>query len=181
MNRFFLKGARISAFAMMFSLAVHADSAGGDFQTLCTNAWMKKADDAKDKVDFKNFGEKYCGCAAKQPLDNDAAVQKTAKVCMSRTLLHDAMDSLEDEVGLSKAKDSDIADYCQDRWNLVVPKQTADDKKLITAYCECAKPKLVDMLKKTNDMTDKQYYEEIDGVADACAENAVASEPPPKN
>ncbi|AWN75571.1 hypothetical protein LEAN103870_06280 [Legionella anisa] len=175
MNRSFLKGISIFALTMLFSLSANADSAGGDFQTRCTDAWMKKADEAKDKVDFKNFGEKYCGCAAKLPLDNEAAVQKAVKVCMSRTLLHDAMDSIEDDVGLSKAKDSDITDYCKDRWELVLPKPTDEDKKFITAYCECAKPKLVELLKKSNDMTDKQYYDEIDGVADTCADSEVAS------
>ncbi|MCW8397373.1 hypothetical protein OQJ26_01005 [Legionella sp. PATHC038] len=179
----FFKRMAIPVLSLMFALPTYAaDTAGGgDFQTLCTNAWMKKADEAKDKVDFKNFGEKYCGCAAKQPLDNDAAVQKAVHLCMSRTLLHDAMDSLEDEVGLSKAKDSDVADFCQDRWNLVDPKQTDEDKKLISAYCECAKPKLVDLLKRSNDMTDKQYSDEIDSIADNCADNAVASKPTPTN
>ena len=64
--------------------------------------WMNNAADVKDPVDYKNFGEKYCGCAAKEPLDNDAAVQKAVQLCMSRTLIHDAMDSMEDEVGLSR-------------------------------------------------------------------------------
>ncbi|KTD40222.1 hypothetical protein [Legionella parisiensis] len=175
MNRPFLRGISILALTML-SLSVNADSAE-DFQTRCTEAWMKHAEEAKDKVDFKNFGEKYCSCAAKQPLDNEAAFQKAAKLCMSRTLLHDAMDSIEDDIGLSKAKDSDVADYCQDRWDLVLPKPTDEDKKLITAYCECAKPKLVELLKKSNDMTDKQYYSEIDDVADTCADSAVASKP----
>ncbi|KTD05114.1 hypothetical protein [Fluoribacter gormanii] len=174
MNRFFLKGIGISILAMLCSLSTYADTAE-DFQSRCTNAWMKKADEVKDKVDFKNFGEKYCGCAAKQPLDNEAAVQKAAQVCISRTLLHDAMDSIEEDVGLDKAKDSDVADYCQSRWALVIPKQTDEDKKLINTFCDCAKPKLVDLLKKSNDMTDKQYYAEIDTVADTCAESTASS------
>lgn len=177
MNRSSLKRISIFALTMLFSLLVNADAAG-DFQTRCTEGWMKHADEAKDKVDFKNFGEKFCSCAAKQPLDDK---EKAAKVCMSRTLLHDAMDSIEDDIGLSKAKDSDVADYCQDRWDLVLPKPTDEDKKLITAYCECAKPKLVELLKKSKDMTDKQYYDEIDSVADACADSAVASKPSSPN
>src|SRR5437588_7775328 len=46
----------------------------------------------------------YCGCAAKQPLNNDAAVQKAVRLCMSRTLLHDTMDTIEDDVGLEDRK-----------------------------------------------------------------------------
>ncbi len=142
---------------------------GESFQTVCISSWMKKIGDSADKIDFKNFGEKYCTCAAAQPLDNDAAIQKAIQLCMSRTLLHDAMDSLEQEVGLSEAKDTDINEYCEDRWNLVYPKQTDADKQITAAYCECAKPKLMDLIKKADNMTDKQYEEGIDDVASACS------------
>lgn len=167
--------------SMFVSLTVHADPQpqSGDFQTLCTGAWMKKADEAKDKVDYQNFGEKYCNCASKQPLDNDAAVKKAIQLCMSRTLLHDSMDSLEEEINLSKAKESDINDYCLDRWSLVLPKQTDDDKKLINSYCQCAQPKLMALIKQSDNMTDKEYEAGIDKVADDCADNALATKPTP--
>ncbi|AUH71972.1 hypothetical protein [Legionella sainthelensi] len=175
-----LKGPAI-VLTMLFSLTVHADAQqkSGDFQTICTDAWMKNADKAKDKVDYKNFGEKYCSCAAKQPLDNETAVKKAIQLCMSRTLLHDAMDSLEDEITLSKAKESDINDYCLDRWSVVLPEQTDDDKKLINAYCQCAQPKLMDLIKQSDNMTDKEYEAGIDKVADNCTENSLATTPTP--
>ncbi len=175
-----LKGTAV-VLTMFFSFTVHADpqQQSGDFQTLCTDAWMKKADEAKDKLDYKNFGEKYCGCAAKQSLDNDDAVKKAIQLCMSRTLLHDAMDSLEEEITLSKAKESDINDYCLDRWSVVLPKQTDDDKKLINSYCQCAQPKLMELIKKSDNMTDKEYEAGIDKVADDCADNTLATKPTP--
>lgn len=176
MNFSFLKAIVISAFAMLVSVSAYADAAS-DFQTVCTNAWMKKADETKDKVDFKNFGEKYCGCAAKQPLGDDAAIQKAVHLCMSRTMLHDTMDSLGDEIGLSKIKDSDISDYCMNRWELIMPKQTDGEKKLINDYCNCVKPKLMELVKKSNNVTDKQYDETIDNVADGCADMALANKP----
>ena len=175
-----IKQILIAAVAGFFSFAIHADPAkpaGVSFQAACTNAWMEKSADAKDKVDYKNFGEKYCGCAAAQPLDDDAAVQKAIHVCMSRTLLHDAMDSMEDEIGLSKAKDTDIAEHCQDRWDLIYPKQTDADKKQTMAYCECAKPKLMDLVKQSDSMTDKQYDEGVDAVAATCSGDALVSKP----
>lgn len=151
--------------------------AADSFQSVCINSWMQKIGGAADKVDYKNFGEKYCGCAAGQPLDNDAAIQKAIQLCMSRTLLHDAMDSLEEEVGLSEAKDTDVKEYCEDKWNLIYPKQTDEDKKFTSAYCECANPKLMDLMKQADNLTDKQYDEGIDTVAASCSGNVKQEAP----
>lgn len=174
---FSIKQVLIATTVGFLSLSSYAEPSES-FQTVCINSWMKKINDSSDKVDFKNFGEKYCTCAAAQPLDNDAAIQKAIQLCMSRTLLHDAMDSLEEEVGLSEAKDTDINEYCEDRWNLIYPKQTDEDKKITTAYCECAKPKLMDLIKKADSMTDKQYDEGINDVAAACSGNVKQENPP---
>jgi hypothetical protein len=180
MNISRLKPLSAALFASLFSLATYADTAPQSpdaFETACTNAWMQGSDAAKDKVDYKNFGEKYCGCAAKQPLNNDGEVQTAIQLCMSRTLLHDAMDSLEDEVGLKKATDTDISGYCQNRWALVLPNLNDAEKQKTMAYCECAKPKLADLIKQSDNMTDKQYDEGIDTVAADCSSNAVVSKP----
>ncbi|MCL9685658.1 hypothetical protein [Legionella maioricensis] len=173
---FSIKQILVAATMGFLSLSAYAES-GESFQTVCINSWMKKIGDSADKVDFKNFGEKYCTCAAGQPLDNEAAIQKAIQLCLSRTLLHDAMDSLEEEVGLSEAKDTDINEYCEDRWNLIYPKQTDEDKKATTAYCECAKPKLMDLIKKAENMTDKEYDDGINDVAAACSGNVKQETP----
>lgn len=174
MNLSTIKLIFITPVIYLLAYSAHADKTsqpGATFQEGCISKWMKKADEATDKVDYKDFGEKYCGCAATQPLDSAAAIKKAIQVCMSRTLLHDTMDSLEEEVGLSEAKDSDLQEYCQDRWNLIYPKQTDEDKKFTTAYCECAKPKLMDLIKQSDTITDKQYAEAIDKVAANCSGN----------
>lgn len=180
MNCSILKKVLVITTVSFLSLSSYALTSEA-FQTECTNSWMQKSGDAADKVDYKNFGEKYCGCAANQPLDNDAAIQKAIQLCMSRTLLHDAMDSLEEEVGLSEAKDTDINEYCEDRWNLIYPKQTDADKKITTAYCECAKPKLMDLIKQSDNMTDKQYDDGINTIAAACSGNVKQDTPTTAN
>lgn len=185
---------QILAFSLLglCSTGSFADAAppqsGASFATVCVDTWMKKGGQASDKVDYKNFGEKYCTCASTQPLDSDAAIKKAIQICMSRTLLHDAMDSLEEEVGLSEAKDTDVMEYCQDRWNLIYPNQTDADKKVTGAYCECAKPKLLDLLKQSDNITDSQYSESIDNIAAACSGNVKDDQAntstganPPKN
>ncbi len=169
----------VSAVGLLsLSATVYAEE---DFLTSCTNAWMQKINDSADKVDFKNFGEKYCTCAANQLAGQQSPsqdmLQKAIQLCMSRTLLHDAMDSVEEEVGLSEAKDTDVMEYCEDRWNLIYPKQTEEDKKFTTAYCECAKPKLMDLIKQSDNMTDKQYDDAIDNVAAACSGNVKQEAP----
>lgn len=161
----------------LLSLSAHVQADDSLFSS-CTNAWMQKSNDFADKVDFKNFGEKYCGCVATKPLSSKEEIQKAMQLCMSRTLLHDTMDSVEEEVGLSDAKDKDLMEYCEDRWNLVYPKQTNEDKKITTAYCECAKPKLMNLTKQTTKITDKQYDEGIDSIAAECSGNVKQEAPP---
>jgi len=119
MNLPTLKQVIVATTVGLLSLSLYADQTSEAFQTECVSSWMKKAEGAANKVDYKNFGEKYCGCAAKQPLDNDAAIHKAIQLCISRTLLHDAMDSLEEEIGLNEAKDKDINEYCTQQWHSV--------------------------------------------------------------
>ncbi|KTD82958.1 hypothetical protein [Legionella waltersii] len=172
MNLSTIKLFLIAPILSLLAYSVHAENAtqpAPSFQENCVNSWMKKGDEAKDKVDYKDFGEKYCGCAASQKLDSEEAVKKAIQLCLSRTLLHDAMDAMDEEVGLAESKDTDVQEYCEDRWTLIYPKQTDEDKKFTTAYCECAKPKLLDLIKKSDNLTDKQYDEVIDKVADECS------------
>lgn len=176
MNVFSLRQVLIAVTISLLACSSYAE-VNPAFQTECVNSWMKNADQATDKVDYKNFGEKYCGCAAGLPLDNEQAVQKAIQLCMSRTLLHDAMDSVDEEVGLSEAKDTDIDEYCQDRWTLIYPHQSDADKKVTTAYCECAKPKLLDLIKQSDNMTEKQYNDSIDSIAANCSGNVKEEQP----
>ncbi|RAP34747.1 MULTISPECIES: hypothetical protein [Legionella] len=140
------------------------------FQSTCVNAWMGRNTEITDKMDFKNFGEKYCKCAeTQQPLDTQEAINKAAQVCMSRTILQDAMDNVEENVGLDKVTSKDIDDSCHNRWLLVYPKMDENDKKIATSYCDCADPKLVDLSKNSEKMTDDEYYKEIYKIAATCS------------
>lgn len=159
----------------LMSASVYAD---GGFSEACTNAWMKKINDSANKVDFKNFGEKYCTCASAQPLSSKEEIQKAMQLCMSRTLLHDTMDSVEEDVGLSEAKDTDVMTACMGRWDLIYPSQNDEGKKFTKAFCECAQPKLMDLVKKSEQMTDKEYDAGIDTVAASCSGNVQEEAPP---
>jgi hypothetical protein len=139
------------------------------FQAICLDSWMNRYTEVKDKVAYKNFGEKYCNCAQTQPLDNDSAVDKAIHVCISRTLLHDTMDALKTSIGLNKVTDKDIIKHCQERWNLIYPKLTDNGKQATIAFCECSKTQLMDLQKKVNEMTDKEYNEQSDTIAAACS------------
>ena len=174
-----LKSALTAAMVLSSPLMVYADTdnaAAQTFQTGCLKAWMGRSEAIKDKVDYQNFGEKYCACAATQPLATASDVQQAAQICMSRIMLHDTMDSLEDDVGLAKTTSENITEYCHDRWNLIYPSMSEADKTATAAYCECANPKLFDLVKKSDSMTDKTYSNEIDGIAGACSGKVKADE-----
>ncbi len=172
--------ALISFFPLLVFASADVDRQGESFQTICISSWMKRLSDVGDKASYKSFGEKYCSCALTQPLDTDAAVDKAIQVCMSRTLLRNTMDSLEDEVGLDKANDKDVNQYCQDTWNLIYPKMTSQGKQIATSFCDCSQPKLAGLLKDSNSMTDKEYYAQIDTVAASCSGPIQSSQSPAK-
>lgn len=151
------------------------------FQAICLSSWMKRETNVANLTDYKNFGEKYCACALTQPLDTDAAVDKAIQVCMSRTLLRNTMDSLEEEIGLEKASDKDVSQFCQDTWNLIYPKMNDQAKQIATSFCDCSQPKLVSLLKSSTNMTDKDYYAQIDAVAAACSGPIQSSQEPEKS
>jgi hypothetical protein len=151
------------------------------FQAICLSSWMKRETNVANLTDYKNFGEKYCACALTQPLDTDAAVDKAIQVCMSRTLLRNTMDSLEEEIGLEKASDKDVSQFCQDTWNLIYPKMNDQAKQIATSFCDCSQPKLVSLLKSSTNMTDKDYYAQIDAVAASCSGPIESSQEPAKS
>ncbi|WP_131764347.1 hypothetical protein [Legionella drozanskii] len=151
------------------------------FQAICLSSWMKRETNVANMTDYKKFGEKYCACALTQPLDTDAAVDKAIQVCMSRTLLRNTMDSLEEEIGLDKASDKDVSQFCQDTWNLIYPKMNDQAKQIATSFCDCSQPKLVSLIKSSNNMADKDYYDQIDSVAASCSGPIQSSQEPAKS
>ncbi|KTD35664.1 hypothetical protein Lmor_1111 [Legionella moravica] len=179
MRAFSLKRMLVVATLGLCSISAYSDNSAqpdGSFQSVCINSWMDKGKQGTDKVDYKNFGEKYCACASTQPMNTEEEINHAIQICLSRTLLHDAMDSLEEEIGLSDAKANDFTEYCQDRWSLIYPKQTDEDKKFTTSYCGCAQPKLMELIKKSETITDKEYDQSIDAIAAECS-GTVKEEP----
>lgn len=179
-----MKKTRIVIFVVsLLPLIVCAENAGKQaesFQSVCLSSWMKRINEISDKVSYKNFGEKYCGCALTQPLDTDADIDKAIQVCMARTLLHDTMDTIEDKVGLAKATEKDISESCDGLWNLIYPNMSEQAKRATTDFCNCARPKLADLLKNSDTMTDKDYYTQIDIVAATCSGMVKPEETPTK-
>lgn len=140
------------------------------FKNRCVEVWVEKGTDVTDKVAYKNFGEKFCACAVDKPLDNDAAINKTAQLCMSQTLLHDSMDTLSDEKGLANLNTDQIQGACVAKWVSLYPKMADEAKTSTTNFCSCSAPQLNDLVKKQNDVTDKQYSDQINTIADGCAD-----------
>lgn len=184
MNVTYLKSSLLAATLILFPLCSAATEANQtspqeSFQGTCVKSWMKRMDKDQDKTDYRNFGEKYCECAAKHPLDNEKNINKAMQLCMSQTLLQDTMDSLENEVGLDKVTDEDLDEYCADRFKLVFPKMNDKDKQVSTAYCDCAKPRLIQLIKDSEEMTDAQYGSHINEIAATCSSGLENPDPNP--
>lgn len=139
------------------------------FNTHCVKSWMEKSEGVTDKVDYKNFGEKFCNCGSSQPLDTDADVSKAAQMCMSRTMLHDTMDYLEEKKGLDNLSEEKIESACLDKWNMVYPNINEKGKGQIKEYCQCAAPKLNDLNDDRDNVTDKEWNDKVNSIAATCA------------
>ena len=145
-----------------------------NFKSDCVGAWMKSAPtDAEDKLEYQNFGEKYCGCAATKPLSNQDEINKAAQTCMAQTLLRDVMDDMEDDPGLDKLTSDNLLSACKDKWTVVYPKASTDPSAPTNRYCQCATPKLIEINNSADDLTDDQWYAKIDEISVNCAATII--------
>ena len=147
------------------------------FETVCLTSWIKRLPEVQDKISYKNFGQKYCSCALNQPLDTDTEVDKAIRTCMPRTLLQESMDALEDGIGLDKAGAAEINQSCLDKWTLIYPQMSEEAKGYTTTFCSCSQPKLLDLIKISDNKTDKEYYAQIETIAASCSEMIKPSQP----
>ncbi|HAT8180732.1 TPA: hypothetical protein JA361_15080 [Legionella pneumophila] len=140
-------------------------------QSHCLETWLNNADQSIDKETYKQFGDKYCRCISTKNLDNKTGIQKAIKNCLPQTILHDAMDELEEEVTLSEVTTQTIEQYCLNRWSLIYPNQSDEDKKTIQAYCACVKTKLLNFIEQIEKISNKEYNEAINDINTICSEN----------
>lgn len=147
------------------------------FKTNCIKAWMDSAGNTADKVAYQNFGEKYCDCGSKNKLETKEDINKVAQICMSQSILHDTMDGLEDKTGLKNLTAEKIQSGCGDTWKIIYANMDDKTKTATGAYCQCVAPKLYEMTKNSENMTDKTWYEKMNGIAGECAGNVEPNKP----
>lgn len=174
----FLKSILIITASLLLSPTIYAQDASNQdkvFQDACNKAWMEKAGTVSDKTAFQTFGEKYCGCATGKNLTDDAALKQAAHTCMAQTILRDAMDTLQNKPGLQNLTEDQIVTGCKDKWALVYTDMTSDVRTSTTNYCLCAGPKLNKLNNTGDKLSDKQWYDQINVIADQCSGNSSAS------
>lgn len=142
-----------------------------ELQSQCLKSWLKNAGSSMDMEAYKRFGDKYCRCISAQTLNNDTAIQNAIKYCMPQTILHDAMDALEEEVTLSEVNTKTIEEYCLSRWNLIYRNQSLEDQKNISAYCACVKTKLLQFIEQIDQISNAEYNTAINDINMICYEN----------
>lgn len=171
----------INILIMLFSAAfvpAYAADNGLDqvFKDNCIKSWMSKTEGVSDKVEYKNLGEKFCGCVVTKPLKTDAETSQAVQICMSQVLLHDTMDTIEDANGLANLTKETLNSTCLDKWALMNPKMDADTKNQVATYCNCASSQLLELNKNKDNVTDNDWAMKINQIAETCANNVAASQ-----
>lgn len=131
----------------------------------CITNWMAREQDLLDMADYKDFGEQYCSCINKNLPEN----QETRNRCLAQTLLHDTVQNLDEQQELSDAKIPDINTACQSRWDLIFPHMNSTVKNKATLYCHCVQKGLTLLFANSNEISEQQYTDHIDAIADSCA------------
>ncbi|KTC97439.1 hypothetical protein Lgee_1760 [Legionella geestiana] len=138
------------------------------FKNMCVSAWMKSAPDG-DKVDYQDFGEKYCSCAAEKPLTSQEDVNKAAQFCMGKILLRTISDRLEESPGLDKVASKDVEQACKGAWTMITsPGSGAPPAEMVSQFCACVEPQMVKLAKKNEELTDSQWYVKVDAISAGC-------------
>lgn len=157
-----------TAILALFPFTSYAQDDLKSFKKSCVKAWMNKSKSG-DSAEFKSYGEKYCDCVASQAIDTDAQMESAAKLCMSRVLLREAMNALQENGGLSNLNTNKIEMSCVKRWDSIATALAGDSIKPMDIYCRCAAPKLLDLSSNRDSYTETTWAEKIDSIADSCA------------
>lgn len=173
MRHFQLKITLALIAATLVPIISHADDnaakANEAFKARCLEVWVEKGDDVSDKTAYKTFGEKFCACAVDKPLENDAAINRTAQLCMSQTLLNDTMDNLQAQKGKANITADTFQNACVAKWSAIYPKMGDQAKTSTTSFCQCSAPKVGDLVKKQG-LTDNDLSNQLNSIADNCAD-----------
>lgn len=154
------------------SYALDADQAA-EFKKSCSETWVEKSGPVSDKVAYKDFGEKYCQCLTDKPLQPESALKESAGICISQILLTNTMDILESDEGLDNVDETKINQACTTHWALIYTGLTGETKAPDNSYCNCAAPKLNDMNKDRDNLTDKEWSDKINEIAKECSDKVM--------
>lgn len=143
-----------------------------NFQS-CMKAITKHDTPENNTPEYKKFNETMCDCMVEQLKSNhnNEDSNKITKTCFFNALLHYATDNLD-----TNTTDSDMMSACKNMLNVSKDKSSDKEQKMVADFCQCAQPKLLDLFKQSDSMTDQQYKEGIYSIADTCSANIV----PPK-
>jgi hypothetical protein len=153
----------------LISNAANVNQDNEAFKTSCVKNWMQRTVNPADKLEFTNFGAEYCDCIAVKPYINKEGLGKSAQICLSQTLIHDVVDTLEGKEEAANITLDKINKTCQDKWQLVYSKMADKTKQEVSKYCECTSSKLDPLMQSQAKAEDKKYDDKIDSIADGCA------------
>lgn len=154
-----------AAVVCLFSAPIYA--AQEELHQSCMEAMLKDEKPQNNTPELKKFTGQMCDCLiAKMNKNNEVDNKTLSKTCFFSSLLHYATDDLEEN-----ATDSEMMTACRGMLNVHKDKTSDNELKMVADFCQCAQPQLLDLFKKSDSMTDKQYDEGIYSIAGACSAN----------
>ena len=147
-----------------FSLSVYADQS--NLHQNCVSAMIKAKSAEQNSTEYSVFAEKACSCLLEKSPSGDVNDKKINKLCIFSGMLHAVTDDLD-----KNASNSEMMEACKKMVHINNPKPTDEDMNTVNAFCQCAQPKLLELFKKSDSMTDKEYDDGINGIAENCSAN----------
>lgn len=148
----------------LFSLSAYAEQS--NLHQSCVNAVMKEKIPDQKNEQYSLFADKTCGCLLEKSPSGEVSDKKINKLCIFSGMLHAVTDDLD-----KNASDTELMDACKSMLHINNAKPTDEDTKIVNAFCQCAQPKLSELFKKSDSMSDKEYDDGINGIAESCSAN----------
>lgn len=148
----------------LFSLSTYADP--NALHQNCVTALTKEKAPDQDGAAYGVFAENACTCLLEKSPTGDVSDKKINKTCIFSGMLHVVTDDLD-----KATSGEDMTKACNSMLNINNPKPSKEDETVVTAFCQCAQPKLLDLFKQSDSLSDKQYDDGITAIAEGCSAN----------
>jgi hypothetical protein len=148
----------------LFSLSTYADSS--TLHQNCVSAFAQQKAPDQDAAEYGVFAENACNCLLEKSPTGDVSDKSVNRTCILSGMLHVVTDNLDKDTSAD-----DMTKACNSMVSVNNSKPSKDDETLVNGFCQCAQPKLLELFKQSDAMSDKQYNDGITAIAQSCSSN----------